>query len=63
MHSAFDSVNAPIVATAFNRTGNIFAYAVSYDWSKGHGGMTPNHPNKLMLHMCKDEEVAKKRKN
>jgi len=23
-----------ISATAFNRTGSIFAYAVSYDWSK-----------------------------
>ena len=46
--------------TAFNRSGTIFAYAVSYDWSKGHSGMVPNHPNKLMLHACKDDEVKRK---
>jgi WD40 repeat protein len=31
---AFSNVNGTIPCTAFNRTGNIFAYAVSYDWSK-----------------------------
>lgn len=56
----FDAAPGPISATAFNRNGSIFAYAVSYDWSKGHSGMTPGHPNKLMLHACKDEEVKKR---
>jgi WD40 repeat protein len=28
------SVNSPISSTCFNRNGSIFAYAVSYDWSK-----------------------------
>ncbi|KAH8112004.1 WD40 repeat-like protein [Phellopilus nigrolimitatus] len=56
----FDPSPGPIVATAFNRTGNIFAYAVSYDWSKGHTGMTTGHPNKIMLHACKEEEVKKR---
>jgi acyl dehydratase len=32
--AAFENANGPIAATAFNRTGNIFAYAVSYDWHK-----------------------------
>jgi mRNA export factor len=27
---------APIPCGAFNRDGTIFAYAVSYDWSKGY---------------------------
>lgn len=27
---------SPISATAFNRSGNIFAYALSYDWHKVH---------------------------
>ena len=49
-----------IVATKFNRTGDIFAYALAYDWSKGHTGMTTNHPNKIMLHPCKPEEVKKR---
>lgn len=57
---AFDAAPGPITATAFNKGGNILAYAVSYDWSKGHSGMTPNHPNKIMLHACKDEEVKKR---
>ncbi|KAH7913204.1 WD40-repeat-containing domain protein [Hygrophoropsis aurantiaca] len=56
----FDAAPGPISATAFNRNGTIFAYAVSYDWSKGHSGMTPGHPNKLMLHACKDEEVKRR---
>ena len=37
-----------------------FAYALSYDWSKGYTGMTTNHPNKIMLHACKPEEVKKR---
>ncbi|KAI0784157.1 Poly(A)+ RNA export protein [Abortiporus biennis] len=56
----FEPAPGPVPATAFNRTGTIFAYAVSYDWSKGHSGMTPGHPNKLMLHACKDDEVKRK---
>ncbi|KAJ6577280.1 Poly(A)+ RNA export protein [Mycena capillaripes] len=56
----FEPAPGPISSTAFNRNGSIFAYAVSYDWSKGHSGMTPGHPNKLMLHACKDEEVKKR---
>lgn len=38
------------------------AYALSYDWHKGHSGMTPGVSNKIMLHPCKDEEVKKKSK-
>jgi len=57
---SFDPAPGPISATAFNHNGTIFAYAVSYDWSKGYTGMTPGHPNKIMLHACKDEEVKKR---
>ncbi|PFH53184.1 hypothetical protein AMATHDRAFT_55645 [Amanita thiersii Skay4041] len=56
----FEASPGPITTTAFNRNGTVFAYAVSYDWSKGHSGMTPGMPNKLMLHACKDEEVKKR---
>ncbi|KAL4268809.1 WD40/YVTN repeat-like-containing domain superfamily protein [Pleurotus pulmonarius] len=59
---SFDTAPGPISATTFNRNGNIFAYAVSYDWSKGHSGMTPGHPNKILLHACKDDEVKKRQK-
>ncbi|PCH42139.1 WD40 repeat-like protein [Wolfiporia cocos MD-104 SS10] len=57
---SFDPAPGPVPATCFNRNGTIFAYAVSYDWSKGHSGMTPGNVNKLMLHACKDEEVKRK---
>ena len=61
-YAAFEAAPGPICATTFNRNGTIFAYAVSYDWSKGHSGMTPGHPNKLMLHACKEEEVKRRPK-
>ncbi|KAL5486207.1 GLE2_2 [Sanghuangporus weigelae] len=54
----FDAAPGPISTTAFNRTGSVFAYAVSYDWSRGYSGMT--HPNKIMLHACKEDEVKKR---
>ncbi|KAL9714273.1 RNA export factor gle2 [Leucoagaricus gongylophorus] len=57
---SFEAAPASISCSTFNRTGSIFAYAVSYDWSKGHSGMTPGLPNKVMLHACKDEEVRKR---
>ncbi|KAJ7236289.1 WD40-repeat-containing domain protein [Mycena haematopus] len=56
----FDAAPGPISATGFSRDGSLFAYSVSYDWHKGHGGMTPGHPNKVMLHVCKDEEIKKR---
>ncbi|KAG2058589.1 hypothetical protein BDR06DRAFT_950434 [Suillus hirtellus] len=58
----FEAAPGLISATTFNRNGTIFAYAVSYDWSKGHSGMTPGHPNKLMLHACMDDEVKRRPK-
>ena len=59
-NKAFETAPGPISCTAFNRRGTIFAYAVSYDWSKGHTGMTANHQNKIMLHACKEDEVKKR---
>lgn len=56
----FDPCPGPVSSSAFNRTGTIFAYAVSYDWSKGHSGNTPGHINKIMLHAVKDDEVKKR---
>ncbi|KAG2198233.1 hypothetical protein INT46_005224 [Mucor plumbeus] len=47
-----------IACTAFNRTGNIFAYAVSYDWTKGYQfHSTEGQVNKLFLHAVNDEEI------
>ncbi|KAI9203704.1 WD40-repeat-containing domain protein [Polychytrium aggregatum] len=51
------TINMPISATAFNRTGSIFAYAASYDWSKGHEHYQAGAKNAIMLHATTDEEV------
>ena len=58
----FPSVGGTIACTAFSRTGDIFAYAVSYDWSKGHAGNSPNLANKIMLHPVGPEEMKAKAK-
>jgi len=49
-----------ISATAFNGPGDIFSYAVSYDWQKGYNENKPDYPNKVMLHKVSDEEVRPK---
>lgn len=56
----YPSVNGTIPATAFNRNGSIFAYAISYDWSKGHQSNNPQYPIKVMLHPIKDDEAKPK---
>ncbi|CAG7849339.1 mRNA export factor AltName: Full=Rae1 protein homolog; AltName: Full=mRNA-associated protein mrnp 41 [Serendipita indica DSM 11827] len=58
----FPKQAGPITATAFSKTGTIFAYAISYDWSKGYTGMVPTLPNKVMLHAVKDDDIKKKTK-
>ncbi|KAL8946857.1 MAG: hypothetical protein Q9222_006799 [Ikaeria aurantiellina] len=52
----YPEVGGSISATDFSRQGNIFAYAVSYDWSKGFGGNTPGMTNKVMLHAVQGDE-------
>ena len=52
----YPEVGGTISTTAFNRSGSIFAYAVSYDWSKGFSANTPQLPNKVMLHAVVGDE-------
>lgn len=52
----YPEVGGTISATCFSRTGGIFAYAVSYDWSKGYQFNTPQYPNKIMLHPVVGDE-------
>ena len=52
----YPEVGGTISATGFNRSGNIFAYAVSYDWSKGYSANNANLPNKIMLHPIQADE-------
>lgn len=62
----YPNVGGAITATTFNRNGSIFAYAVSYDWSKGYQMNTPSYPTKVVLHPvqgdeCKPRPSVKKR--
>ncbi|KAJ5689746.1 hypothetical protein N7462_004138 [Penicillium macrosclerotiorum] len=52
----YPAVGGPISSTAFNRTGTIFAYAVSYDWSKGYSANTQQSTSKVMLHPVAPDE-------
>lgn len=51
------SLGQPITATAFNRNGNLYAYALSYDWSKGHEYYQAGAKNSIMIHPIQDNEV------
>merc|ERR1712098_680075 len=42
----------PITKCAFNKDGQIYAYAVSYDWSKGHEWYNPQKKNYIFLRTC-----------
>jgi mRNA export factor len=53
----FPNVGAPIAATDFNFNGSIFAYAASYDWSKGVGHRTQGQKDGIFLHATKEEDV------
>jgi mRNA export factor len=52
----YPEVGGSISATDFNRTGSIFAYAVSYDWSKGYQFNNQQYPCKIMLHSVQGDE-------
>ncbi|KAI9829021.1 MAG: RNA export factor gle2 [Thelocarpon impressellum] len=53
----YPQVGGTIPATAFNRNGSIFAYAVSYDWSKGYSSNTPQYVTKVMMHGVGPDEA------
>jgi mRNA export factor len=62
----YPTTGGSITTTGFNHNGSIFAYAVSYDWSKGYTGNTPQYQNKVMMHAvvsdeCKPRPSVKKR--
>ncbi|KAI8978485.1 WD40-repeat-containing domain protein [Pilobolus umbonatus] len=53
----FPKTNGQICSTAFNHNGTIFAYGVSYDWSKGYKQALPSNPIKIYLHAVRDDEI------
>lgn len=53
---------APVTATGFNSTGNLFAYSVSYDWSKGVSGQPRENISTMFIHHTPATEIQKKPK-
>ncbi|KAJ8305844.1 hypothetical protein KUTeg_016389 [Tegillarca granosa] len=45
----------PLTCCDFNADGNIFGYATSYDWSKGHEGYDTQKKPHIFLRRCYDE--------
>lgn len=54
---AYSHVGGSISALAFNRTGDVLAYSISYDWHKGYTANTPDYPNQVMLHPILPDET------
>ena len=50
-----EPMEQPISCCDFNATGHIFAYAVSYDWSKGHEFYDPKKKNYIFLRQVFEE--------
>ncbi|CAJ1953443.1 unnamed protein product [Cylindrotheca closterium] len=58
----FNPIQRSIPCAAFNAQGNLFAYASSYDWSKGSGYHTPGSPNEIYIHYTPENEIKPKAK-
>lgn len=56
----FSDLGSAVTAVAFSHSGQFMAYALCYDWSKGHAGNTPGLPNKVMIHTLLEDEVKKR---
>ena len=55
---AMQKSSQPIPATAYSHDGTIFAYSVSYDWSRGHAEHNPaTAKNYILLHSPSENEV------
>jgi mRNA export factor len=53
----------PITSGVFNRDGSIYAYAYSYDWSKGAEYYKQGEGSQILLHHVPDKEIRPKTRN
>jgi mRNA export factor len=60
---AFSKCNQSIPVGRFNARGDIFAYALSYDWSMGSDKYNPTAmPSVIRLHAVTEAEIKQKKK-
>jgi mRNA export factor len=57
---AFGAIRQTVPCAAFNAQGNLFAYACSYDWSKGSQFYAPGTPNEIYIHPTAEDEIKPK---
>ena len=50
-----EAMEQSITCCAINAGGDMFAYAVGYDWSKGHEFYNAASKNHIFLHPCYEE--------
>jgi len=51
----FPAIHRPIPCATFNEQGNLFAYASSYDWSKGSAHAQNGHD--IYVHAVSERDV------
>ena len=51
-----------ITCCGFHSSGEIFAYAVGYDWAKGHEFFNPQQKPSIYLRKCSDELKPRNKK-
>ena len=56
-----DAMPHPVTCLSLHGSGQILAYAIGYDWSKGHEGNNPSQGGKIFLHPC-DQDLKPKPK-
>ncbi|XP_006811104.1 LOW QUALITY PROTEIN: mRNA export factor-like [Saccoglossus kowalevskii] len=57
-----EQLDQPITCCTFNAQGNIYAYASSYDWSKGHEYFNPQRKNYIFLRGNASDELKPRSK-
>lgn len=58
----FPAIQRSIACANFNAQGNLFAYASSYDWSKGSSFHTQQTPDEIFVHYVPEDEIKPKNK-
>ena len=57
-----EALEQPITSCCFNNSGAVFAYSVSYDWSKGHEHYSPAKKNYIFLRQASEDLKPRKKK-
>uniref|UniRef100_A0A915EMA5 Uncharacterized protein n=1 Tax=Ditylenchus dipsaci TaxID=166011 RepID=A0A915EMA5_9BILA len=57
-----EAMKMPITKCHIHASGNIFAYATGYDWSRGHEASVSGSGSKIFLHACAEDMKGRPKK-